>query len=118
MEVLLKNVPAPDLELGDASGSTPLIIAGAAFQHLAVSPLANLLTILHRSVSSGIEANVVALLGAGANPATANSKGQTPLYAFLRHPTFVPLACADEISLDLLPDTMRPPRPGLRLGGG
>jgi hypothetical protein len=30
MEVLLKNVPAPDLELGDASGSTPLIIAGAS----------------------------------------------------------------------------------------
>jgi hypothetical protein len=30
-------------------------------------------------VSSGIEANVVALLGAGASPSTANSKGQTPL---------------------------------------
>ncbi|CDZ96942.1 Serine/threonine protein kinase [Phaffia rhodozyma] len=58
LEILLKNTPAPDLEAQDAGGSTPLIIA----------------------VSSGQEANVVALLGAGANPNSTNDKGQSALF--------------------------------------
>ncbi|KAL7410552.1 ankyrin repeat-containing domain protein [Mrakia frigida] len=58
MELLLKNTPPPNLNLRDASGSTPLIVA----------------------VASGQESNVVALLAAGADVNATNEKGQTALH--------------------------------------
>jgi hypothetical protein len=87
--MLLKNTPAPELDGRDASGSTPLIIAGKLSNTVDSSSGQKLtfVTSCAASVSAGQESNVVALIAAGANVNATNEKGQGPLSARCFHPS-------------------------------